>query len=380
MAFVIGVPRATASGERRVALVPEAVQRLGQKGYSIVVEQGAGEASYYSDDSYREAGAQVLDRASVLKADLLALVDAPDEADLPLLASGSTLIGFLRPLDDPHGVAQLAERGVTAIAMEMVPRITRAQKMDALSAMATIAGYKAVLYAADTLPKFFPLLATAAGTIRPAKVLVLGAGVAGLQAIATARRLGAVVSSYDVRAAAAEQVRSLGARFVELELETADAEDRGGYAKALAEEQQRRQLELLAPHIGEADVVVTTALIPGRPAPLLITQDAVERMAPGSVIADIAAPNGGNCALTRPGEVVEHGGVRIWAPLNLPSELPLHASQMYARTVTAMIDEFTTEGRFQPAADDEIFQGACVARGGEVVNERIRAQLAATPA
>jgi H+-translocating NAD(P) transhydrogenase subunit alpha len=259
--------------------------------------------------------------------------------------------------------------------MELVPRISRAQRMDALSAMATVAGYKAVLWSADTLPKFFPLLATAAGTIRPAKVLVLGAGVAGLQAIATARRLGAVVSAYDVRAAAAEQVLSLGARFVELALETGDAEDRGGYAKALAEEQQRRQLELLAPHIGEADVVIATALIPGRPAPLLVTEDAVGRMAPGSVIVDLAAPNGGNCALTQPGAVAESGGVRIYGPLNLAAEMPLHASQMYARTVGAMIDEFTRDGAFAPDEDDEIFREACVTRGGEVVHARVREKL-----
>lgn len=376
MAFVIGVPRETAPGERRVALVPELVGKLVARGYAVRVEPGAGAAAYLGDAAYEEAGAELADRARVWEADLVATVQLPaDGTELP--REGASLIGFLRPLDEPQRLAPLARRGVTALAMELVPRITRAQKMDALSAMATVAGYKAVLWAADVLPKFFPLLATAAGTIRPAKVLVLGAGVAGLQAIATSRRLGAVVSAYDVRAAAAEQVLSLGARFVELALETGDAEDRGGYAKALAEEQQRRQLELLAPHIGEADVVISTAQIPGRPAPLLITEDAVARMAPGSVVVDLAAPNGGNCALTRPGELAEHGGVRVYGPLNLPAEMPLHASQMYARTVTAMIEEFTREGAFAPAEDDEIFREACVTRGGEVVHARVREKLVA---
>jgi H+-translocating NAD(P) transhydrogenase subunit alpha len=376
MAFVVGVPRETVAGERRVALVPEMVARLVGKGYTLLVETGAGEAARFSDAAYAEAGARLVERAELEPAQLLAVVQLPADAAALPLRRDSFLIGFLRPLDEPRAAAALAERGVTALAMELVPRITRAQKMDALSAMATVAGYKAVLRAADMLPKFFPLLTTAAGTVRPAKVLVLGAGVAGLQAIATARRLGAVVSAYDVRAAAAEQVLSLGARFVELALETADAEDRGGYAKALAEEQQRRQLELLAPHIGEADVVITTALIPGRPAPLLITEAAVARMAPGSVIVDLAAPNGGNCALTRPGELAEHGGVRIDAPLNLAAEMPLHASQMYARTVTAMIEEFTVDGAFRPADDDEIVREACVTRGGEVVSARVRDRLA----
>jgi H+-translocating NAD(P) transhydrogenase subunit alpha len=375
MASVIGVPRETAAGERRVALVPEVVGKLVGKGYAVRVESGAGAAAHIPDDAYEQAGAQVVDAASAWDADLVAMVQLPADGSAAMPREGASLIGFLRPLDEPQRLATLAGRGVTALAMELVPRISRAQRMDALSAMATVAGYKAVLWSADTLPKFFPLLATAAGTIRPAKVLVLGAGVAGLQAIATARRLGAVVSAYDVRAAAAEQVLSLGARFVELALETGDAEDRGGYAKALAEEQQRRQLELLAPHIGEADVVIATALIPGRPAPLLVTEDAVGRMAPGSVIVDLAAPNGGNCALTQPGAVAESGGVRIYGPLNLAAEMPLHASQMYARTVGAMIDEFTRDGAFAPDEDDEIFREACVTRGGEVVHARVREKL-----
>ncbi|MDX1439989.1 MAG: NAD(P) transhydrogenase subunit alpha, partial [Rubricoccaceae bacterium] len=270
---------------------------------------------------------------------------------------------------------RLAGSGITAIAMELVPRITRAQKMDALSAMSTVAGYKAVLMAADTLPKFFPLLTTAAGTVRPAKVLILGAGVAGLQALATARRLGAVTAAYDIRPAAREQVESVGAQFIELELDTADSEDKGGYAKALAEDKQKRQIELLAKHIAEHDVVITTALIPGRPAPLLITRQGVEGMKPGSVIVDLAAPNGGNCELTKAGENITHQGVQILGPLNLPSGMPLHASQMYARTVAALIMEYLGEDGFALNFDDEIVQGSVVTRGGEVTNERVLQKL-----
>jgi NAD(P) transhydrogenase subunit alpha len=260
--------------------------------------------------------------------------------------------------------------------MELVPRITRAQKMDALSAMSTVAGYKAVLVAADLLPKFFPLLTTAAGTIRPAQVLVLGAGVAGLQALATARRLGAVTSAYDIRPAAREQVESVGAKFVELELDTSDSEDKGGYAKALAEEQQRRQVELLARHVARADVVISTALIPGRAAPVLITEAGVEGMQPGSVILDLAAANGGNCAVTEADERVVHRDVQVFGPTNLPATMPLHASQMYARTLGALVTEFTADGAFVPDFEDEIVQGACVTHDGEVVHERVRGLLA----
>jgi NAD(P) transhydrogenase subunit alpha len=252
--------------------------------------------------------------------------------------------------------------------------------MDALSAMAAVAGYRAVLVAAETLPKFFPLLTTAAGTIRPAKVLVLGAGVAGLQAIATARRLGAVVSAYDVRAAAAEEARSLGATFVELDLDTTGAEGGGGYAAALDEQRQARQIELLGEHVAASDVVISTALIPGRRAPLLVSADAVRRMAPGSVVVDLAAPNGGNCALTQPGETADVDGVRVLGPLNLAAEMPLNASQMYARTLSAMILEWLKDGAFAPPADDDIFRASCVTQGGEVVNERVRAMLHPTPA
>ena len=371
MAVTIGVPRETRPGEHRVALSPEMAARLRKEGYEVLVERGAGESAFFPDAEFEVQGARLTGRDEALGADVVVTVTPPED-ELQKLRSGAVLVGFLQPLDRPELAQALAERGVTAFAMELVPRITRAQKMDALSAMSTVAGYKAVLLAADALPKFFPLLTTAAGTIRPAQVLVLGAGVAGLQALATARRLGAVTSAYDVRAAAREQVESVGARFVELELDTGDAEDRGGYAKALAEDQQARQVELLARHVAKADVVISTALIPGRPAPVLITERGVEGMQSGSVIVDLAAANGGNCAVTRPDERVRHGGVQILGPTNLAASMPLHASQMYARTVAALLTEFTTDGAFTPGFDDEIVQGACVTHGGEVVHERVR--------
>jgi NAD(P) transhydrogenase subunit alpha len=380
MPLTIGVPRETAPGERRVALVPEVAARLMKEGMEVVVESGAGDGAYFGDAAYEAAGARIGTRVDAWAADIVAKVQAPDGDERLLLGAGRVVAGFLRPLDDPQGMQALAGTGATALAMEMVPRTTRAQKMDALSAMATVAGYRAVLLAAETLPKFFPLLTTAAGTIRPAKVLVLGAGVAGLQAIATARRLGAVVSAYDVRAAAAEEARSLGARFVELELDTAGAEGGGGYAAALDEERQRRQVELLAEHVAASDVVIATALIPGRRAPLLVSELGVRRMAPGSVVMDLAAPNGGNCELTRPGEMFDAGGVRVFGPLNLAAEMPVHASQMYARTLAALIGEFVKEGAWAPAEDDDIYRSACITRGGEIVNERVRAMLDPTPA
>jgi H+-translocating NAD(P) transhydrogenase subunit alpha len=340
-------------------------------GAGVVGGPGSGAGAFAADDAYAAAGARVGTRAEAFAQEVLATVQGPGPDDLALLRPGAALIGMLRPLDDPRRMEALAATGAKVLAMELVPRTTRAQKMDALSAMATVAGYRAVLLAAETLPKFFPLLTTAAGTIRPAKVLVLGAGVAGLQAIATSRRLGAVVSAYDVRAAAAEEARSLGARFVELALDTAGAEGGGGYAAALDEERQRRQVELLGEHVAASDVVICTALIPGRAAPLLVSEAAVRGMAPGSVVVDLAAPNGGNCALTRPGEDADVGGVRILGPLNLPADMPVHASQMYARTVAAMIADFTKDGAFAPDVEDEIFRGACVARGGEIVHERL---------
>ena len=371
MAVTIGVPRETQPGEHRVALSPEMAARLGKEGYEVVVERGAGGRAYFPDADYEAQGARLGSRDEALGADVVVTVTPPTD-ELQKLRSGAALVGFLQPLDRPEIAAALAGRGVTAFAMELVPRITRAQKMDALSAMSTVSGYKAALLAADALPKFFPLLTTAAGTIRPAQVLVLGAGVAGLQALATARRLGAVTSAYDVRAAAREQVESVGARFVELALDTRDAEDRGGYAKALAEDEQARQVELLAQYVAKADVVISTALIPGRPAPVLITERGVEGMPSGSLILDLAAANGGNCTLTRADERVVHRGVQILGPTNLAATMPLHASQMYARTVTALLTEFTADGAFAPDFDDEIVRGACVTHGGEVVHERVR--------
>ena len=372
---LLGVPRETGPGETRVAITPDAVPRLTKAGHEVVVERGAGEAAYCPDADYEAQGARVGSRADALGADVVATVQPPED-ELDALRSGAAVVGFLQPLDRPELAQALASRGVTALSMELVPRITRAQKMDALSAMSTVAGYKAVLLAADLLPKFYPLLTTAAGTIRPAQVLVLGAGVAGLQALATARRLGAVTSAYDIRPAAREQVESVGAKFVELELDTSDAEDKGGYAKALAEDQAARQVELLARHVAKADVVISTALIPGRAAPVLITQEGVEGMQPGSVVVDLAAANGGNCAVTQPDERVLHGDVQVVGPTNLPATMPLHASQMYARTLSALVLEFTDEGAFALDFDDEIAQGACVAHGGEVVHERVRGLLA----
>jgi len=376
----VGVPKETAPLERRVALVPDVVARLVKAGVEVVVESGAGAGAFASDRAFEEAGARIAGRTEAYAAEVVARVQGPPPEDLSLLGAEHTVIGFLRPLDDAPAIARIAATGATALAMEMVPRTTRAQKMDALSAMATVAGYRAVLLAAGSLPKFFPLLTTAAGTVRPAKVLVLGAGVAGLQAIATARRLGAVVSAYDVRAAAAEQVLSVGGKFVQLELDTAGAEGQGGYAAALDADRQRRQLELLVPHVGDSDVVICTALVPGMPAPPLVSEEAVAAMAPGSVIVDLAAPNGGNCALTRRGDVVEAGGVRIFGPLNLASEMPVHASQMYARTVAEMIAEFVKDGAFVRDFDDEIFKGSCVAHGGQVTSDRVRAALEKVPA
>ena len=380
MPLQIGVPRETSPGERRVALVPEICAKLAAQDMQVLVESGAGEAAYFPDAAFQAAGAHVVSRAEVLRADVLATVNGPGEDDLAHLRPESVIVGLMRPLDDAARMERIAATGATALAMDLVPRTTRAQSMDALSAMATVAGYRAVLLAAEALPRFFPLLTTAAGTMRPAKVLVLGAGVAGLQAIATARRLGAVVSAYDVRAAAAEEARSLGATFITLDLDTAGAEGGGGYAAALDEERQRRQVELLGAHVAAQDVVICTALIPGRRAPLLVSEAAVAGMAAGSVIVDLAAPNGGNCALTHPGVASHAGGVRIYGPLNLPAEMPVHASQMYARTLSAMILEWLKDGAFTPPADDDIFRSACVARGGEVVNERVRAMLQPTPA
>ena len=357
----IGVPKETAAGERRVALVPELVTKLTDSGIVVVVEPGAGEAASFTDEAFREAGAELGDPWA---AEVVAKVRKPSSEELGRLRSGQVLIGFLQPLTDQEGIERLSGAGVTAFAMESIPRITRAQPMDALSSQATVSGYKAVVLAADRLPKFLPMLMTAAGTVAPAKVLVIGAGVAGLQAIATARRLGAVVSGFDVRPVVKEQVESLGATF--LELGVVGEETEGGYARELSEEEQRRQQEELEARIGDFDVVVTTALIPGRPAPRLIPRAAIESMRPGSVIVDLAAEAGGNAELTQADEEVSHDGVTILGPTNLPSSMPYHASQLYARNVTALVQHLAPEGELKLDFDDEITSGACVTRKEEV--------------
>ena len=376
MSLTIGVPRESQGGENRVAIVPEVVKRLGKKGITVQVEAGAGQAANYSDADFEEVGATMVDRKTAFNAELVLKVAPPNDEELGLMKSGTKLISFLRPLDEPQVAQKLAKKGITAMAMELVPRISRAQKMDALSAMSSVAGYLAVLKAAGALPKFFPLLTTAAGTVKPANALILGAGVAGLQAIATARRLGARVSGYDIRDVVREEIESLGATFVELQLETKESQDEGGYAKALAEEKARRQTELLVPHIGASDVVVTTALIPGRPAPVLITKEAVKAMKQGSVIVDLAAPNGGNCELTESGKTVVKEGVTIMGPLNLPSQMAVHASQMYSRTLMAMVLEFYKEDSFTLDFEDDIVKGACLTHDGEIKNERVQSLLA----
>ncbi|MGH2920832.1 MAG: Re/Si-specific NAD(P)(+) transhydrogenase subunit alpha [Gaiellaceae bacterium] len=353
----VGVPRETTKGERRVALVPEIVGKLSQGGFDVVVEPGAGEAASFTDDAFRDAGATLGDPWDT---ELVAKVRKPSDDELGRLRDGQVLIGFLQPLTDAEGIEQLSSRGVTAFAMESIPRITRAQPMDALSSQATVSGYKAVLLAADRLPRFLPMLMTAAGTVAPAKVLVIGAGVAGLQAIATARRLGAVVSGFDVRPVVKEQVESLGASFLDLGIVGEEAA--GGYARELTEEEQRRQQEELEARIGDFDVVVTTALIPGRPAPQLIPRSAIESMKPGSVIVDLAAEAGGNAELTRPDEDVVHQGVTILGPTNLPSTMPFHASQLYARNVSSLLQHLAPEGELKLDFDDEITSGACVTR------------------
>ena len=357
------MPKERAAGERRVALVPELAGRLVTSGFEVLIERGAGEAASFPDAAYDEAGARLLDDVYG-EADAVAKVQSPSEEEVARLREGQVLIGFLQPLTDPKGIERLAARGVTAFAMESIPRITRAQPMDALSSQATVSGYKATLIAADRLPKFFPMLMTAAGTVAPAKVLVLGAGVAGLQAVATARRLGAVVTGFDVRPVVREQIESLGANW--LDLGVVGEETEGGYAQELSEEQQRRQQEELEARLPEFDVVITTALIPGRAAPRLIPASAVAAMKPGSVVVDLAAEAGGNCELTEPGEEVVREGVTIIGPTNLPSSMPFHASQLYARNVSALLQHLAPEGELKLDFEDEITAGACVTRKEEV--------------
>jgi len=378
----IVVLREQEAGEKRVAFLPDAIRKLSGQKIEVAVESGAGIFAGASDDDYRNAGAVVnQDRRTLLEsADILVAVNRPPASDLAFLHRGAVVIAFLRPLDEPAALEPVITGGLTAFAMELVPRITRAQAMDALSSMATIAGYKAVLIAADNLPKLFPMLTTAAGTIAPARVLVLGAGVAGLQAIATARRLGAVVEGYDIRAVAGEQVRSLGAKFLEVDLGGIQTEDTGGYAKELTEEALNRGRELIAEHAKTSDVVITTAQVPGRRAPLLITEQAVRGMRNGSVIVDLAGASGGNCALTRPGEVFEENGVTIMAPLNLAAMVPVHASQLYSRNVTSFLGLIISNGELNINREDEILKGSAVAFEGTDVHPRVAAALGQTAA
>src|SRR4051794_3195980 len=358
----VGVPRETASGERRVALVPETVKRLASGGFEVAVERGAGHAASFADADYEEAGAALV--ADAYSAEAIVKVQAPSADEAGRLRHGQILIGFLQPLTDRDGIGRLGERGVVAFAMESIPRITRAQAMDALSSQATVSGYKAAVLAAERLPKFFPMLMTAAGTVAPAKVLVLGAGVAGLQAIATSRRLGAVVSGFDVRPIVREQVESLGATF--LDLEVSGEETAGGYARELTAEDQQRQQQALEGRLPEFDVVITTALVPGRPAPRLIPASAVAAMRAGSVIVDLAAEAGGNCELTEPEKAVVHDDVTILGYTNLPSTMPFHASQLYSRNVLALLQHLAPEGELDLDWEDEITSSACVTRKEEV--------------
>jgi NAD(P) transhydrogenase subunit alpha len=375
----IGVPKETAEGERRVALVPEVVNKLAQspgdddgEAVEVLIQRGAGDGALIPDDLYAEAGGQVVDDvAAVFGCDVVVKVAPPNSEEVGLLQADSVLISFLQPLTNAEAARALAQARVTSFALESIPRISRAQSMDALSSQSNVAGYRAALIGAQELGRFYPMLMTAAGTIRPATVLVLGAGVAGLQAIATARRLGAVVQGFDVRAAVKEQVESLGAKFLEFDL-GGDLEGSGGYAKELTAEQQARQQELMAEAIGKVDVVITTALVPGRRAPILVTEQAVQKMKPGSVIVDLAGEAGGNVELSEPGQAVVRHGVKILAPLNVPSTMAEHASQLYARNIQALLALMIEDGRLKLDFDDEIIAGACLTREGEVVNAAAR--------
>jgi NAD(P) transhydrogenase subunit alpha len=375
----IGVPREIAPGERRVALTPDATAALVKSGLEVLIEAGAGEGAFHADAAFEKAGARIVPGPAALyeQADVVLKVQRPTLAEAEQLGDGVVLISFLQALTSPDLVQRLAARRVTSFGMEGIPRISRAQKMDALSSQANIAGYKAVLIAAGSLAKFFPMMMTAAGTVFAARVLVIGAGVAGLQAIATARRLGAQVWAYDVRAAVKEQVESLGARFLEFDLGIANAEDKGGYAKALSPEASRRQQAMLAEKTSDFDVVVTTALVPGRPAPRLVARETVAAMRPGSVIVDLAAEAGGNCELTEPDQVVVRHGVTIHGPTNLPATMPVHASQLYARNVSELLRELVKDGALALDFDDEVVKGACVTHAGDVLNDAVRAALAA---
>jgi NAD(P) transhydrogenase subunit alpha len=385
--MIVGVPRETFPGERRVALVPIVIPNLAKAGMEVIVEAGAGAAAGFLDSDYAAKGAKIVaSRAEVFaSADIITQMlcygsnDQTGAADLPLFRPNQILIGFLRPMGSLETVQEIAASGVTSFSVELMPRTTRAQSMDALSSMGTMCGYKAVLIAADTLPKIFPMLTTAAGTITPARVLVIGAGVAGLQAIATARRLGAVVSAYDLRPASKEQVQSLGARFVELPIEAKDAQDAGGYAKAQDEAFYKRQRELLGKVIAESDVVITAAVVPGKRSPILVTEEMVKGMAPGSVIVDLAAERGGNCELTKSGEKIMVHGVSIIGYFNFASTVPHNASQMYARNISAFLQLLVKDGKLQLNLEDDIIKSTLLTQGGELVNPKVREFFALPP-
>ncbi|NIP73257.1 MAG: Re/Si-specific NAD(P)(+) transhydrogenase subunit alpha [Gammaproteobacteria bacterium] len=369
MPIRVAAPKETVPGERRVAISPDAAERYRRAGAQVLLERGAGEGSFFPDSDYGDVTFADSAKELFAQADVVLKVQPPSEEEIAMLAEGALVVGFMQPHRFPERVEALRRGKVTALAMELVPRITRAQSMDALSSQANIAGYKAALMAANRAAQFFPMLTTAAGTIRPAKVLVLGAGVAGLQAIATARRLGAMVEAYDVRAATKEQVQSLGAKFLEL---VGEAEAEGGYARELTEAEKKQEYEMLVNHVAAANAVITTAAIPGRPSPRLIDAGMVERMRPGSVIVDLAAERGGNCELTRPGEEVEHNGVVVYGPLNVPSMLPVHASEMYAKNLFNLLQLMIGDGELRPDWEDEVLAGATLTRDGEIRHEPTR--------
>lgn len=375
----IAIPKATLEGETRVSLIPETCARLKKLGLDAVFERGAGYAAGFTDAEYEAVGARACDTADQLfgEADIIVSVYPPTDTDLSRLRSGCTLFSILNPLVRHDLVRRLAEGGVTSLAMDLMPRISRAQKMDVLSSQSTVAGYKAVLLAAVELNRMFPMLMTAAGTLAPAKVLVLGAGVAGLQAIATARRLGAVVEAFDVRPAVKEQVQSLGAKFVEVEAPAENAEDKGGYAKEMSEAYKLKQKEAIARHVKESDIAISTALIPGKPAPILITAEMARSMRPGSVIVDLAAEAGGNCELTTPGERVIENGVLVLGPTNLPASVPYHASQMYSRNVGSFLQDLVKDGQLVLKMDDECVAGTLVTQGGQIAHPRVREAIGA---
>jgi NAD(P) transhydrogenase subunit alpha len=372
----IGIPKESVPGERRVALVPDAVAAFKKLGLDVFIEAGAGAGAYFADADYEKSGAQVVAGGAALReADIIAKVQRPSENEVELMREGTVIVSFLQPATSADIIRKLAAKRISTFSMDLIPRISRAQSMDALSSQATVSGNKAVLIAALSLSKLFPMLTTAAGTIFAAKVLVLGAGVAGLQAIATARRLGAIVWGYDVRPVVKEQVESLGAKFLQFDLGEKDVEDKGGYARQLTAETQKRQQKWLADQTSGFDVVITTALIPGKPAPCLVTRETVERMRPGSVIVDLAAEGGGNCELTQPGKTIEHAGVIIHAPLNLASSGAVHASQMYARNIVNLVAQFVKNGQVQIDTSDEVIRAALVTHQGEILHQPTKAAL-----